>query len=177
MEIMMKDKTAKINGFTLIEMLIVIVIIGILAAMILMGGRSAVDKAEATKIISDLRTMKSAIVMYYVDYGSWPVWASAGSSYTKGASTEVYPTKYVEKLPAGENYWIGAMTLNSSLAFSVAGVGSLDVGVRKALASQAEQNHLYGLTMDRSSMGKFSEESNRAYYTESDTAVVMIVGK
>ena len=60
------------RGFTLVEMLIVIIIIGILAGMMMLSTGAATDKAEATRIVSDMRSMKTACVMYYADSGEWP---------------------------------------------------------------------------------------------------------
>ena len=55
------------KGFTLVELLIVIVIIGILAAAMLLSTTSATASAKATTIISDLRSMKAALLLLYAD--------------------------------------------------------------------------------------------------------------
>ena len=55
------------KGFTLIELLIVIVIIGILAAALLLSSGSATDSAEASTIVSDLRSLASATMLWYGD--------------------------------------------------------------------------------------------------------------
>lgn len=68
----MKRTNVARRGFTLVELLIVMVIIGILAStlMLTMGGGRG--KAEATRIVSDLRNLKAAAIMYYADYDEWP---------------------------------------------------------------------------------------------------------
>ncbi len=57
----------KRRGFTLVELLIVIVVIGVLAAMMMLSSDEAVSSARATKIIADMRTMKTALTAWYTD--------------------------------------------------------------------------------------------------------------
>jgi type II secretory pathway pseudopilin PulG len=50
-----------------VELLIVIVIIGILAAAMLLSSSSATASAEAANIISELRNLKAASMMFFAD--------------------------------------------------------------------------------------------------------------
>ncbi len=55
------------KGFTLVELLIVIVVIGILSAMMMLSSTEAVSSAKAAKIINNLRQWKTAALAWYVD--------------------------------------------------------------------------------------------------------------
>ena len=68
----MKKMFKKSKGFTLVELLIVVVIIGILAGMMMLSTGSATAKAEATKIVANMRNMKAAAIMVYSDANQWP---------------------------------------------------------------------------------------------------------
>ena len=60
-------KSIKRKGFTLVELLIVIVVIGILSAMMMMSSTEAVTSAKASNIVSNLRNLKTAALAYFTD--------------------------------------------------------------------------------------------------------------
>lgn len=55
------------KGFTLVELLIVIVVIGILSAMMMLSSNEAVTTARANNIASNLRNLKTAALAYWAD--------------------------------------------------------------------------------------------------------------
>ena len=55
------------KGFTLVELLIVIVVIGILSAMMMLSSTESVASAKANNIISNLRNLKTAVTAWYAD--------------------------------------------------------------------------------------------------------------
>ena len=59
-------------GFTLIELLVVIAIIGLLASVVLAALNSARGKARDTERIQSLDAFRTALEIYYSDYGKYP---------------------------------------------------------------------------------------------------------
>ena len=55
------------KGFTLVELLIVIVVIGILAGMMMLSSTEAVSSAKASNVISNLRNLRTAITAWYLE--------------------------------------------------------------------------------------------------------------
>ena len=62
----------KNKGFTLIEMLIVVVIIGILSSIVLVGVSGFRERARDTKRVADLRQVQNALEVYYAKNTVYP---------------------------------------------------------------------------------------------------------
>jgi type IV pilus assembly protein PilA len=60
------------KGFTLIELMIVVAIIGILAAIAIPAYQNYTIRAQITEGLNLADGWKTAIAEYYANYGSWP---------------------------------------------------------------------------------------------------------
>ncbi|ENS7531406.1 pilin, partial [Neisseria gonorrhoeae] len=60
------------KGFTLIELMIVIAIVGILAAVALPAYQDYTARAQVSEAILLAEGQKSAVTEYYLNHGKWP---------------------------------------------------------------------------------------------------------
>ena len=60
------------DGFTLVEMMVVIVIIGLLATIVIINVMPAADRAAVTKARADIATLEQAAEMYRLDNMRYP---------------------------------------------------------------------------------------------------------
>ncbi|EMT3082329.1 pilin [Neisseria gonorrhoeae] len=82
------------KGFTLIELMIVIAIVGILAAVALPAYQDYTARAQVSEAILLAEGQKSAVTEYYLNHGEWPEDnTSAGV-----ASASDIKGKYVQKV-------------------------------------------------------------------------------
>lgn len=60
------------RGFTLIEIMVVMVIIGLLAAFIVPAVLGKVDEARVTKAKGDIQALEAALSLFYLDNSKYP---------------------------------------------------------------------------------------------------------
>ncbi|HGG9997425.1 TPA: pilin [Neisseria meningitidis] len=82
------------KGFTLIELMIVIAIVGILAAVALPAYQDYTARAQVSEAILLAEGQKSAVTEYYLNHGTWP----SNNSSAGVASSSTIKGKYVEKV-------------------------------------------------------------------------------
>lgn len=96
------------SGFTIVELLIVIVVIGILAAITIVAYNGIQERARYSTMQQDINSLNKAIQLYYADNGTYPYSGAAGGvvSGTTVAIPGLIPT-YIAKSPAIPNDGIG----------------------------------------------------------------------
>ncbi|HFA4996340.1 TPA: pilin, partial [Neisseria gonorrhoeae] len=82
------------KGFTLIELMIVIAIVGILAAVALPAYQDYTARAQVSEAILLAEGQKSAVTEYYLNHGKWP----ANNGDAGVASSDKIKGKYVQSV-------------------------------------------------------------------------------
>ncbi|HZP45556.1 MAG TPA: type II secretion system major pseudopilin GspG [Candidatus Binataceae bacterium] len=126
------------QGFTLIELMVVILIIGLLATIVVQNLRSATDRAKRVKAQADIAQIKSGLDRYYLDAGSYPTTDQGLNALVSQPSTGNVPSDwqgpYLEKIPPdpwGHSYvyqsdGTDGYTLKSLGPHGVEGDGNID---------------------------------------------------
>ncbi|HEZ6401943.1 TPA: pilin [Neisseria meningitidis] len=83
------------KGFTLIELMIVIAIVGILAAVALPAYQDYTARAQVSEAILLAEGQKSAVTEYYLNHGEWP---ANNSSAGVASSASDIKGKYVKSV-------------------------------------------------------------------------------
>ena len=92
------------SGFTLVELLVVITIIGILASVVLLNLDTRSDEAKIARVKVDFKTLKTACTLFRNDHGRWP------DSFDEHLNGPEHPTtgeatQYIEEMPTDP--WTG----------------------------------------------------------------------
>ncbi len=97
-------KHKRMGGFTLIEIMVVVVILGILAALIVPNIMDRPDMARVAKTKQDLRALQTALNLYRLDNYRYPTTDQGLEALVEKPSVEPLPPAYkkggyLERMP------------------------------------------------------------------------------
>ncbi|MBV8802984.1 MAG: type II secretion system major pseudopilin GspG [Gammaproteobacteria bacterium] len=109
---LLRKNHLKIKGFTLIEIMVVVVILGILAAMVVPKIMSRPEQARLVKVKQDILAIQSALDLYKLDNGSYPTTDQGLLALVSKPTADPIPSNwksdgYLQQLPKdpwGEEY-------------------------------------------------------------------------
>jgi type IV pilus assembly protein PilA len=104
------------QGFTLIELMIVVAIIGILAAVAIPAYQDYTIRAKVTEVIGLAASAKTSISEYYTTMGGMPTTAAEA-----GVNTNDAQSTYVSAIA-----FTGTDTTNASVTYTLANLGAPD---------------------------------------------------
>lgn len=113
----MNKKLRSTKGFTLVEIMIVVVIIGLLAAMAIPAFQKVRATSQDKTVLNNMRQLGAAADQYFLEYGvsTADITSLVGSSaYVKALNTvanESYPTVFSQGVPLTVTNIAGERTL------------------------------------------------------------------
>lgn len=94
----------KTKGFTLLEVMVVIVILGVLASMVVPNLIGSQDRANMQKAVSDVNALETSLSMYKLDNYNLPTTEQGLEALTTETDVEPLPRRfpedgYIKRLP------------------------------------------------------------------------------
>ncbi|MFI4859739.1 MAG: type II secretion system protein [Phycisphaerales bacterium JB063] len=146
----MRARKMVAKGFTLVEILIVVVILGILAAIVIPQFTNASEAAKYSNMVSQLQTVRSQIALYQNQHNdAMPDLSSnwddlTGETNITGAAptgTDIVYGPYLQKVPV--NPFTDSSSVGANAAAASASVGWVwDGGILKAVMPDAKAEEL-----------------------------------
>lgn len=94
---MQHSKFMNNRGFTLIEIMVVVVILGILAAVVVPRFLSRPDEARVTKAKVDMKSIEEALGLFKLDHGFYPSTDQGLKALVEKPQTGRIPDRYPEE--------------------------------------------------------------------------------
>jgi general secretion pathway protein G len=104
------------KGFTLVELLIVIVILGILSAIVIARFAGATKESKEASLKGDLRTLRSSLEIYK-SYSQASIYPLILDDLWKGTNPDVLSKTFIDKVPI-DPFYKKRTTYSASVAFS-----------------------------------------------------------
>ncbi len=116
--------SGKKNGFTIVELLIVVVVIGVLAAIVIVAYNGITSQAHNTAVKSDLANFTKKMELYRVNNGEYP----SNSTELENANVKVTQGSYLIRnnfyycrSNDGQHFAVGVWALDSTRYWLVDG--------------------------------------------------------
>jgi type II secretion system protein G len=161
------------SGFTIVELLIVVVVIGILASIVIVSYSQVQSRARDSKRKDDVSNMIKALELYYSDNGHYPTTSGTNSSVngywyssdtTSWSSFKGVLTGAIDTLPGDPSNSAGAVTSVSS-AYNYAYFGGSYCGESSAGQMYIIVYRLESLPKEQASEGNCTtNELGSGYY-------------
>ena len=154
-------RNMKRRGFTLVELLIVIVVIGILSAMMMLSSTEAVTSAKASNIVSNLRNLKTAALAMYVDSMD-EFDSNSTAAQARVSNTIEYVVKYMN---GGDNFGTTGYSIESDdgwyLSYTITGTETEKSQIKQKLKGRAKS---VGLLGSKSTSDQYDGEDTVYYF-------------
>ena len=103
------------NGFTLTELLIVIVILGVLAGIVVFAVAGITDRGTTAACQADVRTVQTAVEAYHAENGEYPATITALTN----ADVEL-----LREVPASDKYTVSLNTTTGKVTGTLTAGGT-----------------------------------------------------
>lgn len=114
----MSTKTLKQNGFTIIEILVVLVIIGILGSLLFVTHAGIAQKERNTERQRDISELRDVIESYYSQYNRYPTLSDLNSSQWRTANMKGVDRETLRD-PSSKSYDLVAKPAKQVYAYNV----------------------------------------------------------
>ena len=158
----LKAAKARSSGFTIVELLIVIVVIGILATLVIVTFSGIQQKGRNSQRQTDINAIASHVEAFYAEKGYYPTLADLQSAtfrstYTKGLDPEAL------KDPKGASGNIGGTTSATQYGYVAAGTtGCVNTTVSDSTLAVTTNNGCdsFTVTATLEPSGTYEKKSN-----------------
>jgi prepilin-type N-terminal cleavage/methylation domain-containing protein len=123
---MLSLKKYKNQGFTIVELLIVIVVIGILATLVITTYNGVQSKARDTKRKTDINALQGQVEAYNTNAGYYPTLANINSTSWRGTNMKGLDPSALQD-PQGSAQTLVATPQTGAYAYAAAPSGCDDV--------------------------------------------------
>ena len=159
------------KGFTLLELLVVIGVMGILGATGMIAGQEATNAARATNIADGLEKAAAAMMMYYSDVASTVAISGTDSeTVKKGANAYLKSTSALVVTGDGDE----AETGKYSVVVTAEDDPTAEWWVIYTLA-EAEKNTIGAILENKATNMNLASDTNGTAYVKGQTSVAMKV--